>query len=61
MTGSGATRARTRRSARTEYIANEVAAKYGASPKETTQDGNVAHAEVPEVKPTRYRDGWLPS
>jgi hypothetical protein len=42
------------------YTANEVARRYGASPEEDTQDGEVADAHVPESKPTRYRDGWLP-
>ena len=44
-----------------EYIANEVARRYGASPEEDTQDGNVAYASFPEVEPGRYREGWLPS
>jgi len=43
------------------YTANEVARRYGASPEEDTQDGDVAYADVPESEPTRYRDGWLPS
>lgn len=43
-----------------EYIANEVARRYGASPEEDTQDGNVAYANVPESEPARYREGWLP-
>jgi uncharacterized cupin superfamily protein len=43
-----------------EYTANEVARRYGASPEETTQDGDVAYANVPDSEPTRYRDGWLP-
>ena len=46
-----------------EYVANEVARRHGASPDETTQDGDVADADanVPDSLPTRYRDGWLPS
>jgi uncharacterized cupin superfamily protein len=44
-----------------EYIANEVARRYGASPEEDTQDGDVAYASFPEVEPERYREGWLPS
>jgi uncharacterized cupin superfamily protein len=40
-----------------EYTANEVARRYGA---EDTQDTDVAEANLPESKPTRYRDGWLP-
>ena len=43
-----------------EYTANDVARRYRASPEETTQDGNVAYANVPQSKPSRYRDGWLP-
>src|SRR2546430_8032118 len=43
------------------YTANEVARRYGASPEEDTQDGDVAYASVPDSEPTRYRDGWLPS
>jgi uncharacterized cupin superfamily protein len=43
-----------------EYVANEAAAKYGASPKETTQDGDVADADFPESEYSRYREGWLP-
>jgi uncharacterized cupin superfamily protein len=45
-----------------EYTANEVARRHGASPAETTQDGDVADAAAnwPESQPTRYRDGWLP-
>ena len=44
-----------------EYTANEVARRYGASPKETTQDGEEADAGWPESQPSRYREGWLPS
>jgi len=43
------------------YTANEVARRYGASPDEDTQDGELADSHVPESKPMRYRDGWLPS
>jgi uncharacterized cupin superfamily protein len=43
-----------------EYVANEVARRHGASPAEDTQDTDVADAGVPDSKPTRYRDGWLP-
>ena len=42
------------------YTANEVARGHRASPEEDTQDENVAYANVPDSKPTRYRDGWLP-
>ena len=44
-----------------EYVANEVAGRYGASPPQDTQDNDVAYANVPSSKPERYRDGWLPS
>jgi hypothetical protein len=44
-----------------EYTANEVARRYGASPRETTQDGEEADAGWPESQPSRYREGWLPS
>jgi uncharacterized cupin superfamily protein len=43
-----------------EYVANEVARRYGASPEETTQDGEEADAGWPESQPSRYREGWLP-
>jgi hypothetical protein len=42
-----------------EYVADEVAAKYRASPRETAQDVDVADVDWPESKPSRY-DGWLP-
>ena len=44
-----------------EYTANEVAARYGASPEETTQDDEDASASWTESQPSRYREGWLPS
>ncbi|HEU5066055.1 MAG TPA: cupin domain-containing protein [Gaiellaceae bacterium] len=40
-----------------EYPQNEVAAKYGASPK----DPEDPDADWPESVPSRYRDGWLPA
>src|SRR5215203_479186 len=43
-----------------EYTANEVARRFGASPEETTQDGEEADAGWPESQPSRYREGWLP-
>lgn len=42
------------------YTKDETAAKYGASPPETTQDGEVAYANFPKSEPSRYRDEWLP-
>jgi uncharacterized cupin superfamily protein len=44
-----------------EYIVDEVARRYGASPEEDTQDSDVAGAHLPESRYSRYRDGWLPS
>jgi uncharacterized cupin superfamily protein len=38
------------------YVADEAAAKYGAS----ALDPDDPYAQFPERKPTRYRDGWLP-
>jgi hypothetical protein len=43
-----------------EYMANEIARKYGASPEETTQDAEQAEANWPESRPSRYHEGWLP-
>ena len=43
-----------------EYTANELARRYGASPVETTEDGD-AVPSWPESQPSRYREGWLPS
>jgi oxalate decarboxylase/phosphoglucose isomerase-like protein (cupin superfamily) len=42
-----------------EYTADETAAKYGASPPETTQDGAVAYRDFPQSVASRYREGWL--
>ena len=39
-----------------EYPQNEVAAKYGASPR----DSEDPDADWPESVPSRYREGWLP-
>ena len=38
-----------------EYPQNEIAAKYGASPK----DSEDPDADWPESVPSRYREGWL--
>jgi uncharacterized cupin superfamily protein len=43
-----------------EYVANDVAAKYRASPKETKQDADDTDFDVPESQPSRYQEGWLP-
>jgi oxalate decarboxylase/phosphoglucose isomerase-like protein (cupin superfamily) len=42
------------------YTADETAAKHGASPPETTQDGAVAYRDFPDSRDSRYREGWLP-
>ena len=42
------------------YTADETARRYGASVDADVQDADVAYANLPESKPTRYRDGWLP-
>ena len=39
-----------------EYVQNELATKYGASP----EDPEDPYAGWPESVPSRYRDGWLP-
>jgi uncharacterized cupin superfamily protein len=44
-----------------EYIANEVARRYGASPDQDTQDTDEAGASLPDSEWSRYRNGWLPS
>ena len=43
-----------------EYTANEVAARYGASPPETTQDGTIAYSNIEKSKPSAHQEGWLP-
>jgi uncharacterized cupin superfamily protein len=44
-----------------EYVANEVAGKYRASPRETTQDDSADWAaNFPSSEPASYGDGWLP-
>ena len=42
------------------YVADETAAKYGASAPETTQDGGIASRDWSPRQESRYRDGWLP-
>jgi mannose-6-phosphate isomerase-like protein (cupin superfamily) len=42
------------------YVKDETAAKYGASPPETTQQNSVADRDFPPSKESRYQDGWLP-
>jgi len=43
-----------------EYTENTVAARYGASPPETTQDGSLAYSHQEKSRPSAYEDGWLP-
>jgi uncharacterized cupin superfamily protein len=43
-----------------EYVANEIAGRYGASPEETTQDDENDSANFPRSVPSAYREGWLP-
>lgn len=42
------------------YTVDPVAAKYGASPPETTQDGSIADRDFPSSRTSRYQEGWLP-
>ena len=43
------------------YTVDEVALRHYAGVEEETNDSEVAYARFPKSKPTRYRDGWLPS
>jgi quercetin dioxygenase-like cupin family protein len=43
------------------YTVNEIAIRHGAGVAEETTDADVAYAHLPEMKLTRYRDGWLPA
>jgi uncharacterized cupin superfamily protein len=43
-----------------EYTENEVAARYGASPPETTQDGSLAYSKTESSHPAAFQEGWLP-
>ena len=43
------------------YCVDETAARHNASPPEDTPDSDVAYARFPPSRPTRYRDGLLPS
>jgi uncharacterized cupin superfamily protein len=38
------------------YVKDDVAAKHGASPSETSQDDS---RDFPASQPSRYREGWL--
>jgi quercetin dioxygenase-like cupin family protein len=43
------------------YTVDEAALRHGAGVEEETDDASVAYARFPEIEPTRYRDGWLPT
>jgi uncharacterized cupin superfamily protein len=43
------------------YTVDEAALRHGAGVEEETTDAEQAYARFPELEPTRYRDGWLPS
>lgn len=43
-----------------EYTENDVAARYGASPPETTQDDSDAAPQWETSRPAAYQKGWLP-
>ena len=43
------------------YTVDEAALRHGAGVEEETNDADVAYARFPDLEPTRYRDGWLPS
>jgi uncharacterized cupin superfamily protein len=43
------------------YTVDEAALRHGAGVEEDTSDSEQAYARVPNRKPSRYREGWLPS
>jgi hypothetical protein len=43
------------------YTADEAALRHGAGVEKETTDANEAYARFPDMQPTQYRDGWLPS
>jgi quercetin dioxygenase-like cupin family protein len=43
------------------YTVDEAALRHGAGVEEETTDADVAYSRFPELRLTRYRDGWLPS
>jgi uncharacterized cupin superfamily protein len=43
------------------YSREDVALRHRAGVEEETSDADQAYARFPDVVPTRYRDGWLPS
>jgi uncharacterized cupin superfamily protein len=42
------------------YTVDETALRHGAGVREETSDPGAAYAHLPESRPTRYGDGWLP-
>jgi hypothetical protein len=40
---------------------DETALRHAAGVEEETTDAKQAYARFPELEPTRYRDGWLPT
>jgi uncharacterized cupin superfamily protein len=42
------------------YTVDEAAARHGVSVDRDTTDPDEAYAQLPNRKPTRYREGWLP-
>ena len=43
------------------YPVDEVALRHAAGVEEETADPEQAYARVPRRRPTRYREGWLPT
>jgi hypothetical protein len=43
------------------YTVDKAALRHHAAVEEETKDAAVAYAGFPELEPTRYRNGWLPS
>jgi uncharacterized cupin superfamily protein len=43
------------------YTVDETARRHGVSVEQETTDATEAYAGLPRRKPTRYREGWLPS
>jgi uncharacterized cupin superfamily protein len=43
------------------YTVDEVALRHGAGVERDTTDPEEAYARFPPRRPTRFRDGWLPS
>jgi len=43
------------------YTVDEAALRHGAGVETQVSDANVAYERFAPSRPTRYRDGWLPS